>query len=650
MRSPNLYRTLFCLVGLASALSFSASALAQDPGAPKPTETEPAKTQADKAPESPKAEEAPAANAGEKPAPPAPQAANVACKDKALEYPFLASLFPRLNTETQNTVLESLKCDDAPGYGVPLAYGAAVQAYNKSLSGDKERFFYLSPTEQLSVKAPFEDPWIDALNGINVNTHIFKAKKAVWAKKAPAGKVADFGLSSAERALKYADEKRKKDPVAFQAIASSRVLTRLLNEHSAARTSDLSRGEPPLVFSESDIELLESVRNNPDLQTTLRLLYETAGIAPQTSLLQAAPKIAVANTEKKPEEANTKPAPGVPEDKKAGTKPGDKKPDDKKADAKPEDKKADAAKTKDPKKEQTEPTAAPMTDTELYVKIALAGVVFLFPWILLGILLFLKRKNKTASYMSLANRSLALSTLMVVLESLLLIMVTVVGWTSHVLTWNGALVMISPLYIFLVLVAMMGRLDKEEALASRRVIKTWGKWGGIAVGVMALANVGVFFFLYPFFQFTLPPTFGVIGIIAIIFMLKLWRTGNVQEAVEKEDKSKQDEGEPPAEMPTEDAPAPSPSQPSVPSQPSPEAEEPQAAPVSAPSAPEPSSTIPDDFDLNDPGEPGEDYDAEALAAALEALDGGGDTGPAPDAPDDRAELYALLYGSDDDKK
>lgn len=254
--------------------------------------------------------------------------------------------------------------------------------------------------------------------------------------------------------------------------------------------------------------------------------------------------------------------------------------------------------------------------------------------------------------MRLANRSLAIATLLLVLTSLSLVFLTVIGSASSLLTWDGLFVL-APLYFFAVLLLMLRRLDQEERLASRQLMRKWARWGGLALAVIVVGNLIVLITASFLVQYVMPPSFALVGVLASVFLVKLWRTAD-QQALEPP-KAPNAEAAPAPATPAPTKPKPEAAKPAPePAKPAPEPTKPALAPapVAAPAqatkpavtpAPTPSA-IPDDFaDWEDspPDESG--ISDEDFARELEAL--GGDEDEEPGAvPDDRAELYKLLGG------
>jgi hypothetical protein len=283
-----------------------------------------------------------------------------------------------------------------------------------------------------------------------------------------------------------------------------------------------------------------------------------------------------------------------------------------------------------------------MSEGALQLRLGLAGAAAVLPWAWLGLLALWRRKPQTQGrYVRLANRSVALATLVLALEGLLLALTLRVGAYEKLATWD-ALFLLVPLYAFAVWLLMLSRLDQGGQLVALRLLRSWGKWGGIALGALTVINVGVWVFWGPLFQFVAPPSVALVGILAAVFLVKLWRTGDLAPAEQTDPNAGQapNKAEPPKADPKQPTKAepPKAEPPKADAKPAPKVEPPKASPApssnASPAQPAPSN-IPDDFDDLPPLKP---------SAAK----------PKGDAPqqgqdDARDELYRLLAAQEEDE-
>jgi hypothetical protein len=274
-----------------------------------------------------------------------------------------------------------------------------------------------------------------------------------------------------------------------------------------------------------------------------------------------------------------------------------------------------------------------MSEGALQLRLGLAGAAAVLPWAWLGLLALWRRKPQTqARYVRLANRSVAVATLVLALEGLLLALTLRVGAYEKLARWD-ALFLLVPLYAFAVWLLMLSRFDQGGQLVALRLLRSWGKWGGIALSALTVVNVGVWVFWGPLFQFVAPPSVALVGILAAVFLVKLWRTGDLAPAEQPDPNAGQ---APKAEPPKADAKQP------------PKTEPPKAAPSPAPSSKaEPSkaapSNIPDDFDDLPPLKP----------SALQPSSAQPDSPSSPQGAaqgDARDELYRLLAAQEEDEQ
>lgn len=277
-----------------------------------------------------------------------------------------------------------------------------------------------------------------------------------------------------------------------------------------------------------------------------------------------------------------------------------------------------------------------MSEGALQLRLGLAGAAAVLPWAWLGLLALWRRKPQTQGrYVRLANRSVAVATLVLALEGLLLALTLRVGAYEKLAHWD-ALFLLVPLYAFAVWLLMLSRLDQGGQLVALRLLRSWGKWGGIALSALTVVNVGVWVFWGPLFQFVAPPSVALVGILAAVFLVKLWRTGDLAPAEQTDPNAGQaPKAEPPKAEPKQPAKA---EPPKADAKPAPKAEPPKASPASTPKAEPPKaapSNIPDDFDDLPPLKPSA-------------------TKPKGDAPqqgqdDARDELYRLLAAQEEDE-
>jgi hypothetical protein len=264
------------------------------------------------------------------------------------------------------------------------------------------------------------------------------------------------------------------------------------------------------------------------------------------------------------------------------------------------------------------------------LRLALVALMLITPWALV-LALFLLRRRRYATFVGFANRSLAIATLLVVVEALVLIFV-VSSFGSEVLLTQDALYLLAAPYLFGVLLVTLGRLDKEGQLASRRIVVAWAKWGGAIVGVLVVVNITVAVFWPPLALFAIPGSMALVGILASVFLVKLWRSGTQKiEAKPESAKPQKPEG------PRSDGKAPE-SDKSAPS-PAPIAAPLEARPKTVKNEPPPVADDAEDVATEAPNSASAMSDDD-LAAAFEAMDSG--SSGSADVPEDRADLYKLL--------
>lgn len=275
------------------------------------------------------------------------------------------------------------------------------------------------------------------------------------------------------------------------------------------------------------------------------------------------------------------------------------------------------------------------------LRLGVGGFLLLFPWILVGFL-STTRSRRPELYARVANRSVALSTLLVVFEVLAMSLLFVLGAFESLWTVDSAFLFFPP-YLLGVVIVMLGRMDEGEELASRKLFKRWGKWVAIAFGVILLANailVPTVFILTP--QFIIFPSALIVAVIACVFLVKLWRTGDAPSDEQstsaapsggddggKEQRSGSSPDEPPAPKAVE---------PSV-SQPSPD--EASAAPSLEQAAPAAPAPAPEE---DNPAAQLSDDDLLKALEGLKSADSGSSSQESELSDKDRDELYKLLDG------
>ncbi len=383
--------------------------------------------------------------------------------------------------------------------------------------------------------------------------------------------------------------------------------------------------------------------------TTPKAAPEDGGKKDTPKTDSADPKEAKADPKvEKKVEPKDKPKDKTKEDPKEDPKNAAKTPDAKNV-QKTDVKKADAKEgTKEGTKEgdkdskASDATAAGEDNTSLIVRLVLGALLLLAPWIWIGVLVLLKRRQKLEQYTRLANRSLAIGTLLLVFECLLVVLCFVFQILHWFASWNS-LFLLFPLYFFAVMMLMFRRLDPNEELSSRRLMRKWAKWGGIVTGVVLVGNLVVL--LIPginyLSQFILPPSFAILALLGIIFLIKLWRTGNDNKDGATPEGGEEQSGEDTPNTPVTNTPV---TDPPAMDAPSGDGLEELPQEVSAPLPPKPSA--PEPPAATDAGDnSASEMSDEDLAKALEALEGGGGGGGSDEeVPDDRQELYKLLGG------
>ncbi len=345
--------------------------------------------------------------------------------------------------------------------------------------------------------------------------------------------------------------------------------------------------------------------------------------------------------EEKPAEQPAKKDEPVQKAGDMGQNPDDaKKPEAPKAQEPPK-----AAEGKDAGAAGATETAEEGLTTSNKVRLGFGIFLLLLPWILLGVMAGAKRR-RPEFYHRLANRTLAISTLLLVLEALgVSVSLNFVAVNSF---WAvDSVFLMFPIYMMVVVMLMLGKIDSEGELASRQLINKWGKW--VIVSILAVIGVAVglaLTILAPWAAMVFLSAGLIIAAIASVFMIKLWRTGDapgattVQKAAEDRQITDGDDAAE-ASAPTEG-----------PKDPAPKAPEAKAPEAKAPSKPAPAAE-PDLVDLDEPApaeQPAEDDNPAAgmsdddLIKAFSGLSGGSDKSSErkPLSDDDRSELDRLL--------
>ena len=276
------------------------------------------------------------------------------------------------------------------------------------------------------------------------------------------------------------------------------------------------------------------------------------------------------------------------------------------------------------------------------------GVAAAVPWLWMALLWGLSRRKNQLAYLRLGNRTIAVATLIVVFECLCAAAVLRPS-NLELLANRWALGLLWPIYAFVVVTFMLSRLDRSDRLEARRLMRKWGKWGGGLVIILAVVNSIVLAFFSPIATFFLFPSLGIVGLLGVTFLVKLWRTGDqVQAAPVADGPEKAPEGvavdpadpSPPAAPKGEAKPAAPKPTPAKAAKASPAPSTPPAA--AAPRAGSEAGPVDDGIDPVDDGadNPASAMSDDDLIAALEAMDKGAP--PDKDVPPDRAELYKLL--------
>lgn len=275
------------------------------------------------------------------------------------------------------------------------------------------------------------------------------------------------------------------------------------------------------------------------------------------------------------------------------------------------------------------------------VRVIAGAVLVALPWVwILG--LGLLRRRRHAAFVRAANRSLAVSTLFVVLEVLALVfVVSYLG--AEVLLTPDALYLLGLPYLFGVLLVMLGVLDKGGELASRRLIATGTKWGLISTVALGLANAAVAIFWPAVAVFAIPISIALLGVLGSVFLIRLWRSGD-RAAVEGPAKPATEAtseltAEETSKLATEATSEPATKERSKPARRVAVVAEPVVAeaPPTARVEPPQIRMPPEVIETKNSASSLSD---DQLAAAFEAMESGGQA--AEEVPEDREDLYALL--------
>lgn len=613
------------------------------------------------------AQGAPPADAGvakaDATAAPAPTPSAPACKDKLIALSDangigLKSLLAKLDPADAAKAMSVARCE-VPDLGMGLVMRFAIAGHDKPKG--PSRSLYISPSQQIVVKpvdggvpssevllkvslgAPWWTTnrsldWDENLAVLNAETHYLNALLASiddnkeLERRSPGRELSIAMLAVAV----YIDLAKANYPAVWPRLSADPAQVdalRLLWSRAETALLALQARQATTLLPLADVFKREA---------PMRALFKAAGVpAPafDASLKKAAAlPPAVAQT----------PPPAVAKTVKAdaGVAPAADAGAAKEADAgvaaapAPADTPKEPA-AKDPPKDEPEEESAGHTEVEEvpnYAGWVALGVAIFGPWLWIAFLWTLSRRKNQLAYIRFANRSLAVATLFVVFECLGAAAVLRPS-NLELLANRWALLLLWPIYFFAVLIFMLGKLDRDQKLAARQLMRKWGKWGGALVIVLAVVNSIVLAFFSTIATFFLFPSLGLVGLLGVIFLVKLWRTGNVESVPEGQTgEGDGDGGDGDAQEPVQakpEPPAPKPEPAAKQPAPRPAAPEPEPEPLAEVFEPEPA--------LEDSGEPNaaSAMSDDDLIAALEAMDSGGSGGD-DEVPEDRAELYKLL--------
>jgi hypothetical protein len=610
------------------------------------------------------------------------------CRDKLIQASDakglgLNTLLDAIGPKAAATALEKGQCAVAD-MGLAEVIEAAVRAHDSDLKpGPSLHSLYLSPSQRVEIKAvdggvpedeifsvvvaaaPWWAPtgdtsWDGLLRDINARTHHLEAQLAILddatlARRAPGAQLSVSLLSTAV----YIDLAKNKHPAVWSRLTSSPAhidAVRLLWERAEAALAKLHarRPTPTAVMAAAharipamnalyaaaavkapvytaNLSAVSKQDDPPDAGSAAAINADAAAATPTPvaaadagakSTDAGAMKVAVTQPDAGPTPAQPV-VPTTPDGADAGT------PD-----------------------KATAPAKEPHTEVQedSYTGWIALGIALALPWLWMGVLWLLRRRKDQRAYLSLGNRTLAIATLILVFECLGAAAVLRPS-NLELLANRWALLLLWPIYMFAVLIFMLARMDKDDRLAARKLMKKWGKWGGALLIVLAVVNSIVLAFFSTIASFFLFPSLGIVGLLGVTFLVKLWRTGDLPEGAAGPAADGAEGGDAqPGDGPDEPSDNPAPKKPApekpAPEKPAPKAQSPppEAAPATAAQAPErelieDAPAAPEDDGADNPASAMSDDD---LIAALEAMDAGSSSAGDAEVPADRAELYKLL--------
>ncbi len=378
--------------------------------------------------------------------------------------------------------------------------------------------------------------WAALMADLNAETHALSALSALKAAglldRADASELATVMLTAAA----WLTHAQQKHPLVFERLAASseavdafglvwgRAQRTLLTAHAAdaAPVNPFIKG---LAAHEPALEALFKPSGLP--APDLKALFSAATATPPAQAKAPDPPAQVAQKDP-PAQANANPPANTPAEKVAKAPQDPTKPAD---NAQAVEKKAESPEAKEKEGESDAAKATKPGDAGQglgladKIRLGVAAALLLVPWILIGIMAALKRR-RSPRYARFANRTLAVATLLMVFEALAVLLLMVTDSAGPLFSLDGLFLAFGP-YFMTVAIVMTGRIDAEGQLASRQLIKKWSKWIGLAIGVIAVANVALvttIFILTP--HFIMIPSMLIVALIACVFLVKLWRTGD----------------------------------------------------------------------------------------------------------------------------
>ncbi len=582
-------------------------------------------------------------------------------------------LLEAIGPEAAAKAVATAQCD-VPDLHLAAVVEAAVRAHDAgNKPGPGLHSLYLSPSQRVEIKvvdggvpeeeilravvevAPWWAPdgsisWDALLRDINARTHLLEAQlatldDATLVKRAPGAQMTVTLLSTAL----YIELAKEKHPAVWSRLTSSAAhidALRLLWERAEAALAKLSARRPTpsaaMIAAHQRIPAMKALYaaaavKAPAYDASLSTVGKTPAPSPDAGSVAAAPDAG----------ASARPTPDTPDagavqtavvaaSPDVGTKnpvPAEPKTPD--AAAAPSTPDAGVASTSG----GDAATAKPHTEIEevTYTGWIILGVAVVVPWLWIAVLWFLRRRKNPTAYLRLANRTLAVATLILVFECLGAAAVLRPS-NLELLANRWALLLLWPIYLFAVFVVMLSRLDTQDQLAARKLMRKWGKWGGAVVIVLAVVNSIVLAFFGTLASFFLFPSLGIVGLLGVTFLVKLWRTGDqagpaASEAQEGADDKDPKDPEPEAVQGGKPEPKPDPKPAAEPKG----KPEPKSAPT-----PEPEMDLdPAEETVAADDNPASGMSDDDLIAALEAMDAGSASDQG-EVPPDRAELYKLL--------